>query len=346
MEIDVLKCHRAAVVRCSLCLSLTVMAAACGHFGFDPLDGGTADRFGSVDGNANGYRMPVTVANSGQPLSDFQVRIDLLYNAHMKPDFVDVRFTDADGKSPLLFWKQAHQPSTSAVFWVRVPQVPTGSSTIYLYYGDPTSKDASDGPGTFVFFDSFQGTSLDSSKWVSGSDGASSITVSGGHLTLQTPPFYTSGTYWSFVASQSQLTLPLSIELSIRTNAGSCCGYVGVGTTQASTYSAPDLAAFATASVSEGTAVFQVNSSPVATRTLNADLWALYSIKLGSGASSCSVYSHTYANPAVFTESPVYLKLAALKADSGSTVIDSEFVAVRKFAAVEPIATVGAEERH
>jgi hypothetical protein len=50
---------------------------------------------------------------------------------------------------------------------VRVPTIPASSTkTIYVYYGNPNATSASNGDATFDFFDDFEGTSLDTSKWV------------------------------------------------------------------------------------------------------------------------------------------------------------------------------------
>ena len=40
-----------------------------------------------------------------------------------------------------------------ARIWVKVPSIPSGGTTIYLYYGNPAASAASNGTTTFVFFD-------------------------------------------------------------------------------------------------------------------------------------------------------------------------------------------------
>ena len=115
---------------------------------------------GSEDGWSR--RALVTINNSGSALTDFQVRVDVTYDADMQPDFDDIRFKDSDGSTELSHWRESYTDSDSAIFWVKVPSVPSGDKTIYMYYGNADASSASDGNATFIFFDDFSG---DLSKW-------------------------------------------------------------------------------------------------------------------------------------------------------------------------------------
>jgi hypothetical protein len=71
-----------------------------------------------------------------------------------------------------------------------VPSIPASSSTtIYIYYGNPSATSQSNGANTFIFFDDFTGTTIDTTKWVT--SGTGSYTISNGLLSL-TNPFYVS----------------------------------------------------------------------------------------------------------------------------------------------------------
>jgi hypothetical protein len=107
-------------------------------------------------------RAPVVINNSGSALTDYQVRVDVTYDADMQPNFNDIRFADSDGSTLLSHWRESYIDSTSAIFWVKVPSVPSGNKTIYMYYGNASIGSASDGTATFDFFDDFSG---DLSKW-------------------------------------------------------------------------------------------------------------------------------------------------------------------------------------
>jgi hypothetical protein len=100
-------------------------------------------------------RRPVNITNAGAALSNYQVKVSLSYDPAMRADFGDIRFTDNSGVNLLSYWMQGYVASTSAVFWVKVPSVPSGAGTIYVYYGNPATGSASDGWNTFDFFDDF-----------------------------------------------------------------------------------------------------------------------------------------------------------------------------------------------
>ena len=48
------------------------------------------------------------------------------------------------------YWVESYVASSSAVVWVKVPSVPSGNSTIYMYYGNPGATSASNPANTFV----------------------------------------------------------------------------------------------------------------------------------------------------------------------------------------------------
>ncbi len=93
---------------------------------------------------------------SGSNLTDYQVKIVLGYEPAMQVDFSDVRFIDSDNATLLSHWCESFVPSTSAVFWLKVPSLPAlGTAIIYMYYGNPAASNNSDGWNTFEFFDDF-----------------------------------------------------------------------------------------------------------------------------------------------------------------------------------------------
>ena len=112
-------------------------------------------------------------------LTDYQVKIIVHYgsgtdsgenvylNSHSLTDFGDVRFTAADGLTTLPYWMESKVDGDYAIFWVKIPRIPEspGKATIYIYYGNSSASDASNGDSTFEFFDDFTGDSLNTSKW-------------------------------------------------------------------------------------------------------------------------------------------------------------------------------------
>jgi len=95
---------------------------------------------------------------------------DVWLNEHCKTDFSDIRFTRSDGTTLLDYWMEEKIDSEYAIFWVKIPDDLSSSDvTIYIYYGksDATyTNPTQHGENTFLFFDDFEGTSLDTDKWV------------------------------------------------------------------------------------------------------------------------------------------------------------------------------------
>ena len=106
-------------------------------------------------------KVPVTVNNPGAAQTDYQVQINLdtsnIDFGQANSDGSDIRFTAADGISLIPYWMESWQNGVSATFWVKVPSLPAGGSlTIYMYYGNPSATNASNGSATFYFFDDFE----------------------------------------------------------------------------------------------------------------------------------------------------------------------------------------------
>ncbi|QSZ66835.1 DUF2341 domain-containing protein [Methanofollis aquaemaris] len=97
----------------------------------------------------------VTITNLGENiLTDYQVRVNVSHQEGMLDNFSDIRFTNDKGHL-LPHWHDGHAGSNPAVFWVRVPTIPPGDSTIDLHYGNGDAQDASNGTATFLFYDDF-----------------------------------------------------------------------------------------------------------------------------------------------------------------------------------------------
>jgi hypothetical protein len=92
-------------------------------------------------------------------------------------------FTDDDGTTLLDYWMQK-VTSTYAVFWVEVKDdLSASNATICLYYGKAGVTTASNGDATFLGFDDFSGSSLNTTKWLSWYEGSwGTVSVSNGCL--------------------------------------------------------------------------------------------------------------------------------------------------------------------
>ena len=124
---------------------------------------------------------------SATSLTDYQVKIrvyrtegtstgDTVYlGSKCLANYGDIRFVASDGTTELSYWMEVNA-GTYADFWVKVPSITTDSS-IWIYYGNESAVSESDGNNTFVFFDDFNGTSLDTTKWDVVKLGSSSAVV-------------------------------------------------------------------------------------------------------------------------------------------------------------------------
>jgi hypothetical protein len=107
------------------------------------------------------YRNTVTVSNpGGTQLSNFQVHLSLdsTFNfSNAKTDGSDVRLTSDNGTTPIPFWIESwNANSKTSSIWISIPTIPPSGTTLYLYYGNPSATSASNGTGTFEFFDDFE----------------------------------------------------------------------------------------------------------------------------------------------------------------------------------------------
>jgi hypothetical protein len=115
----------------------------------------------SATGAGQGYQKRIYVYfNSGNNTQD-----SVFLDKNCKSDFSDIRFTSSDGFTRLNYWLESKVDEQFAIFWVKVNQSLDNSGFIYLYYGNNDAQSESDGLNTFLFFDDFNGESIDGSKW-------------------------------------------------------------------------------------------------------------------------------------------------------------------------------------
>ncbi len=111
------------------------------------------------------YRRPVTLSPT-TPEADFQVKVELTTSdsvySKAQSQGEDIRFTsDISGSGVLDYWIEDWNTSGTSVIWVEVST--SGTSTIYMYYGNPAASSASSVSATFSS-GSFSDTFSDSSK--------------------------------------------------------------------------------------------------------------------------------------------------------------------------------------
>ena len=113
------------------------------------------------------YRKAITITNGGSAQTDFQVLIDDIDTSDTSKflgSCQDIRFTSVNGES-IDYWIESGCGTASTDIWIKVSSVPAGTSTIYMYYGNPNVSAVQSGTNTFEFFDDFDGSAVDTSKW-------------------------------------------------------------------------------------------------------------------------------------------------------------------------------------
>jgi hypothetical protein len=111
------------------------------------------------------YRRPISLSPV-TPAADYQVLVTLTTGimgnpyTNVKADGSDIRFTGSDETTPQDYWIESWNNAGTSKIWVEVKT--SGTSKIYMYYGNSGATSASNGDATFDFFDDFSGTL---SKW-------------------------------------------------------------------------------------------------------------------------------------------------------------------------------------
>jgi len=123
----------------------------------------------AIEGLFFACKRQITVTEqSGNDLTDYQVLVELNSSnfdfSHANEDGSDIRFHD--GNNLLNYWTEKwDNVNQEAKIWVKVPSIPAnGTTTFYMYYGNPNITSASDGEATFELFDDFEDNNI--SDWV------------------------------------------------------------------------------------------------------------------------------------------------------------------------------------
>lgn len=172
--------------------------------------------------------------NPSTPESDYQVKVqlnNLNFNySKANPDGSDMRFLDQN-QNQLSYWVEKWNDSGNSIIWVKIPT--SGTSKIYMYYGNPIATSLSDGINTFEFFDDFEGTSLNASKWNTEIGTYCGISVSSGYVRLYsdspntfveaaffgfTDQYFIQGTPYSWVHPSESVCITLAEDTTWHTN--------------------------------------------------------------------------------------------------------------------------------
>jgi len=98
-----------------------------------------------------------------------------------KSDYGDIRFTDASGNA-LAYYLWPDYDAESARFTVRLEGA-DAAGVLRVWYGNPTATTTSSGKDTYLLFDHFEGTSIDTEIWQNTATGGT-ISVTDSVLTI------------------------------------------------------------------------------------------------------------------------------------------------------------------
>jgi len=158
------------------------------------------ESFKSPKTSLSEWKFSRTIAlDPATPKNSYQVKLILNDSnfdfTHVSYGGRDIRFLD-ENQNQLNYWIENWDNSSDTIIWVKIPDI--GTSQFTMYYGNPLAEPKSDGEKTFIFFDDFEGSSLNLTKWNTDDDQYSSITVSNSQVRLYTRPpsvFYERANY-------------------------------------------------------------------------------------------------------------------------------------------------------
>jgi hypothetical protein len=300
--------------------------------------------------NGYSYRVPITVSNSGSTLTDYQIQISidtstLVSNSKLQSDCDDLRFTTADGYTLMDYWIESGCNSSATVIWTEVPSIASGTSTVYIYYGNASSTAASSGANTFRLFDDFNDASIDTNKWVSGFYASRcSVAEASGYVRLYCSAY--NAKLYSYISSKNSYTYPMKILYFVRLQADNIHGTSGTGSATGCTYDTCSMVAGESmrTNTTYGIPGFYVGSTNVNAQIMTANTWERHIMSLKSTASNLSMVGTNYSNSGTLSTSGDYLKFQIRKwFATYSATYDYDYVALCNYDSTEPTTSVGSE---
>ncbi len=296
------------------------------------------------------YRRQVTLS-AATATSDYQTRVELTSGSfdysHCHAAGDDLRFATTNDVA-LSYWIESWEPLGRSVLWVKVPD--SGTTAVRLYYGKPSASAASSGSDTFIFFDDFNRADLAD---LPASEPARYVEVNNGTWAIESQKLKNVGPCTDpsklYVAALGTVTYPVVVRAKLqnatytgdRIGLSSCFGSDGKGYC---TLLCPSVGKCKTLNDfvqwgtewdqgwQSGSWYWMEHAVPnPAAKTMQGRVWA--------PADAPGGWTVTTFNDG---RSWGYVGFAG-HLDAGNTSFFDDF-AVRKYAAVEPTATLTAEE--
>lgn len=97
-------------------------------------------------------RILLTVDNSDEMLTDYQLMKNITYDGDMQADFDDLLFFNESGEV-VPHWIESKTDSSTADVWLKIPLISTTEGAkVLMYYGNTTVSNTSNGVDTFIQF--------------------------------------------------------------------------------------------------------------------------------------------------------------------------------------------------
>jgi len=100
-------------------------------------------------------RQVVNLSNAGNQQTDAVVTVNLSYHDQMRTDFGDVRFVNQAGDTEYAYYLASANDGVSAAYYVKIPSLATGDTSLYAYYGNNNETTISDRDAVMTFWDHF-----------------------------------------------------------------------------------------------------------------------------------------------------------------------------------------------
>src|SRR6185437_10392729 len=185
------------------------------------------------------YDLPISVSNTVfSSLADYQVKVVVntaspIASGKMNVNGDDIRFADTVNCSTIPYWIESGINTSSTVIWIKMPTLAASSTKIIkMYYGNPNATAASNGDSTFMLFDDFTGSTLNTSKWKTYGSSNSGYAIIAGQIAVTAGTSSTNTIGSRVFVSSNSFSSPLIVEGLVTSTSGfySALGILNSGT--------------------------------------------------------------------------------------------------------------------
>jgi len=289
------------------------------------------------------YYKPISTTGTGTTLTDYQINVSVAYvSGKMNSNFSDLRFKDGSGNE-LNYWIESYNASTSAQVWVKIPTInASGTTAIYMYYGNPLASSTSNESNVFDYVD--RGDQV--SSW--STYGTASQSATDGN---PAPSYYANSSSGNYLNRNVSLVPGRIVTFNAKTNGLGNFYFLTNSAGQGQMYrldtrASPEHSGFAT------TTNWTVWTAPSSGFQAIANQWYKLTMVITSATSATFYYNQTTSSsPSGFgtllgtytiTNNGGYIGLVGdALGSSYATFIDN--IVVRKYAATVPTISSGSE---